>query len=202
MLSGQQLFETIMIHINLLPIREIKRRNKAIRQIVFSVAAFLLFLAMLASFALYQANYASKLQKENDSIEAEKQQYAKILNEIKKLEEEKKVLLTRIDVIKKLKQSSSLTVHVLDEIAILTPPNRMWLTKLQQTGSGLQLSGMALDNQTVAKYMDDLGNSSYMKNVILVSSSMEKYAERNLKLFSVSCAVAVPDSKDNDKKLK
>lgn len=157
---------------------------------------------MLASFALYQANYASNLQKESDRLQAEKQQYAKIIAEIKKLEEEKKVLLTRIDVIKKLKQSSSLTVHVLDEVAALTPPHRMWLTKLQQTGNALKLSGMALDDQTIAKYMDDIAASAYMQNVILASASLEKYAERNLKLFSISCAVGIPDSKKNEQKIK
>jgi len=191
-----------MIHINFLPVREIQRRNKAIKQIAIFATAFLFFITMLVSFALYQANCAGNLQKESDRIQSEKQRYAKILAEIKKLEEEKKVLLTRIEVIKQLKQSSSLTVHVLDEIANLTPPHRMWLTKLQQTSNDLKLSGMALDNQTVAKYMDDLGNSSYMQNVILASASMEKYAERNLRLFSISCAVGVPGSKKNDKNLK
>ena len=191
-----------MIHINLLPVREIKRRNRAIRQIAASSVAFLFFLAMLASFAIYQANYASNLQKESDRLQAETQQYAKILAEIKKIEADKKVLLTRIGVINKLKESSSLTVHVLDEIATITPPHRMWLTKLQQAGSDLKLSGMALDDQTVAKYMDDVGSSPYMQNVILASASMEKYAERNLKLFSISCTVGVPASKKNDQNLK
>jgi type IV pilus assembly protein PilN len=97
-------------------------------------------------------------------------------------------------VIKQLKQASSLTVHVLDEVANLTPPNRMWLTKLQQNGSDLKLSGMALDNQTVAKYMDDLATSPYIQNVNLVSASMEKFAERDLKSFSVGCTVSIPSS--------
>jgi len=78
----------------------------------------------------------------------------------------------------------------------------MWLTKLQQTGNELKLSGMALDNQTVAKYMDDLTNSSYIQNVNLVSASMEKFAEKNLKLFSVSCSVSVPNSETKDKNIK
>ena len=82
----------------------------------------------------------------------------------------------------------------MDEVASLTPPQRMWLTKLNQTGAGLKLSGMALDNQTVAKYMDDLENSQYIQNVSLVSASMEKFAERDLKLFSISCSVGMPNS--------
>jgi type IV pilus assembly protein PilN len=183
-----------MIYINLLPVREILRRNKAKRQIFLSTAAVGCFLTILTFFGVYQANTIANLQKTHDNLQAEKQQYTKILNEIKKIEEEKKVLLTRIEVIKQLKQSSSLTVHVMDEVASLTPPQRMWLTKLNQTGADLKLSGMALDNQTVAKYMDDLENSQYIHNVSLVSASMEKFAERDLKLFSISCSVGMPNS--------
>lgn len=191
-----------MIRINLLPVRQIKRRNKAKRQIAYFSAAFLCFLTMLALFAFYQASNITNLQKEKEKILAEKQRYEKIINEIKQLEEKRKILLTRIEVIKQLKQSSSLTVHVLDEVANLTPPHRMWLTKLQQTGGELKLSGMALDNQTVAKYMDDLGNSSYIQNVTLANASMEKFAERDLKSFSISCSVGAPINKKNDKNLK
>jgi len=135
-----------MIHINLLPVRDIIRRNKAKRQIILSVAAWLCFLIMLSSFGVYQANTIAGLQKTYSDLQAEKQKYTKILNQIKNIEEEKKILLTRIEVIKQLKQSSSLTVHILDEVAILTPPHRMWLTRLNQTGSDLKISGMALDN--------------------------------------------------------
>lgn len=191
-----------MIHINLLPIREIKRRNNAKKQIALAGVCLLCFFAILALLAFYQAGTVTSLRKSLVDIQAEKQQYAKILNEIKKIEQDKKVLLTRIEVIKKLKESSSLTVHVMDEVANLTPPHRMWLKGLSQSGNQLRMSGMALDNQTVAKYMDDLSNSSYIQNVNLVSASMEKYADRNLKLFSISCAVMVPDTNKDDKKIK
>jgi len=40
--------------------------------------------------------------------------------------------------------------------------------------------------------MDDLENSLYIQNVNLVSASMEKFAERDLKLFSISCSVGMP----------
>lgn len=181
-----------MIYINLLPVREIIRRNRAKRQIILSLTAWLCFLILLSVFGVYQANTIAGLERTHADLQAEKQRYAKVLAQIKKIEEDKKTLLTRIEVIKQLKQSSSLTVHILDEVANLTPPHRLWLTRLTQTSADLKLSGMALDNQTVAKYMDDLDNSIYIHNVILVSASMEKFAERDLKLFSISCGVGMP----------
>ncbi len=186
-----------MIHINLLPVREIQRRNKAKQQIFLSAVTLLIFLFFLSLFAFFQSNRVTQLQKNYEKLQQEKRQYTKILNEIKRLEENKTILKTRIDVIKKLKESSSLTVHILDEVANLTPPSRMWLTALSQTGKELRLSGMALDNQTVAKYMDDLDKSPFIGGVNLVSSSMKIFAERNLKLFSVACTVDTPDSDNN-----
>jgi len=186
-----------MIYINLLPVRDIIRRNRAKKHLVLSLVAWLCFVTSLSLFGLYQANTIAGLEQTHNDLQAEKQRYAKVLGQIKKIEEDKKILLTRIEVIKQLKQSSSLTVHVLDEVANLTPPHRMWLTRLTQTSADLKLSGMALDNQTVAKYMDDLESSSYIQNVTLASASMEKFAERDLKLFSISCGVGMPAIEKN-----
>ena len=181
-----------MIQINLLPVREIKRRNKYKKQIAFSLVLFFGFLAALGLFAYYQSDKIVKLDQNLKKIQQDKQQYTKILNDIKKLEEDRKILETRISVIKQLKDSSSVTVHILDEVANLTPADRMWLTGLSQTGSALKISGMALDNQTVAKYMDDLEGSQYIQNVALASSTMKQFAERNLKQFSLSSTVGTP----------
>lgn len=191
-----------MIYINLLPVREIKRLNKAKNQI-YLVGGLLAGLVLLLLLLLYyQVSNVNALKAEQASIETEKQNYAKILNNIKKLEAERKILLTRIEVIKQLKKSSSLTVHILDEVANLTPSNRMWLKNLSQSGNQLSLAGMALDNRTIAKYLDDLEGSPYINDVRLVTTALEKFADRDLKNFSIACMVSIPEAekKDNPQK--
>jgi type IV pilus assembly protein PilN len=181
-----------MIKINLLPIRDIVRRKKYLNEIFSALFAIGLIGCVLIAIEADQLGSISKMKEEVTKIESEKSKYSKILAEIKKIEEEKKVLATRTEVINRLKQSSSLTVHVLDEIANLTPPSRMWLKSLSQNGNQFSLTGMALDDQTIAKYMDDLGASAYIQNVRLASSSMEVFAERSLKAFSISANVDMP----------
>ncbi|MDX9835322.1 MAG: PilN domain-containing protein [Desulfobulbus sp.] len=181
-----------MIHINLLPVREITQRLKLKRQLFLSALVLLCFLAVLGLIAISQTGKKNNLEQAHQELQQEKQQYTKILNEIKKLEEDKKILETRIAVIQQLKDSASLTVHILDEIATLTPQKRLWLTGVTQSGSSLKVSGMALDNQTVAKYMDDLAGSRYIQNVSLANSSMKQFAERNLKSFSLSATATAP----------
>lgn len=181
-----------MVYINLLPIREIKRRDRAIKQLTAFAVCLAAVLAVLGMVGFYQASIASQLQKDITSLEAEKKSYNAILEQIKKLEEDKKLIESKIAVIKELKKSSALTVHVLDEVANLTPTKRVWLTTLNQSGASLQLAGMALDNQTLAGYMDALKSSEYIEEVNLVSSSQQQVAGSNLKSFSLTCSISIP----------
>ncbi|MDR2549666.1 MAG: PilN domain-containing protein [Desulfobulbus sp.] len=181
-----------MIRINLLPVRDIVRRQKFLKQIIATLIGVGCIVGLLVVIELFQLASIGKVKEELADIETEKAKYTKILAEIKKIEEEKKVLTTKIEVINQLKQSSSLTVHALDEIANLTPANRMWLKSLTQNGAQLELKGMALDDQTIARYMDDLEASAYIQNVRLAGSSLETYAERSLKAFSITANVDMP----------
>jgi len=181
-----------MIKINLLPVRDIARRKKSLNQIIAALIGVGFIISVLVLVEVYQLASIGSMNEEIAKIEAEKATFSKVLTEIKKIEEEKKLLNTRIEVINQLKQSSSLTVHVLDEIANLTPPHRMWLRSLSQNGSQLELKGMALDDQTIARYMEDMEASDYIQNVRLASSSLEMYAERSLKAFSITANVSMP----------
>ena len=183
-----------MIYINLLPVRDIKSRIAAKRQIYTSLFFLFILILTIGIFSWYQSSIISELTIENEKIANEKKKYTQILNQIKQLDEEKKILENRIAVIKNLRKDSSITVHVLDEIANLTPSKRMWLKTIDQSSSKLMISGMALDDQTIAKYMDDLDKSDYIKNIVLANTTMDKYAERNLKSFSISCTVGIEDN--------
>lgn len=78
----------------------------------------------------------------------------------------------------------------------------MWLTNLTQNTSMLQLSGIALDNRTIANYLESLKGSPYLTEVTLGSSALNKYGGRNLKKFSLSCSVTLPRTDDEASKEK
>jgi type IV pilus assembly protein PilN len=181
-----------MIHINLLPVRQIKQKAAARQQLVTVFFSFLLLLAVLGVIGFFQVSKANQLQDDITQLNTEKQKHAKTLKLIKQLEQDKELIEKRIAIIKQLQKSSSLTVHVLDEVANLTPPDRMWLTSVTQSGASLTIAGMALDNRTIAKYMEDLKTSPYISNVNLANTSLKSYAGRNLKVFSLSCSTVVP----------
>lgn len=185
-----------MIEINLLPIRDIKRRAKAKKELALGGLIVAAFLALLALFGIVLVSTVKNLQAELAAVQNEKRQYDTQLKEIKELEQRKENLLRMISVIEQLEKASPLAVHVLDEVASRTPPDRIWLTDVSKSGSQMQIGGMSLDNQTVAKYMLDLEDSPYMSGLSLVKSDTRSYADRELKAFNLRSSIAVPASEN------
>lgn len=184
-----------MLTINLLPIRQLQKQARARNEIFGFAACFVLLLLMLAAVGMLQANRAAAIQTETTRLIQEKQGYDKVLAEIKKLEADKKELENKITIINRLKQDSSLTVHVLDEVAKRLDSSRMWLTALDQQGRSLSLKGVALDNKTVAEFMNALEASPFISDINLSDSSLTKVAGQDLKAFALQCAVGTPSEK-------
>ncbi|MCI5145944.1 MAG: pilus assembly protein PilN [Candidatus Electrothrix sp. AR3] len=187
-----------MIQINLLPVRKMKQRAAADQQLKFFVVLLIVVFVGLISFGLIINSKVSGLQEDIALLEKEEKRLAKTLAEIKELEAKKAAIEKQTEIIDTLKKTSALTVHVLDEVANITPHERMWLTSLEQSGSSLKLSGMALDNRTIAQYLEELRNSDYIEDVTLTSTTLAKYAGKNLKAFVLSGIVKMPGAADQE----
>ena len=192
-----------MLKINLLPIRQLKKRAKARNQII---AAFFIFCSVLVLLALAGALQAGRISTLNEDIALktkEKKSFDKVVKELAELEQKRLDLNNKINIINKLKTDSSLTVHVLDEIAKLVDNSRMWLTSLDQKGGSLTISGYALDNQTIAQFMDELKfNSPFVQVVNLSNSSLSEVSGRDLKSFALTCSVSAPASEQKQKPIE
>ncbi|OQX13793.1 MAG: hypothetical protein BWK76_15670 [Desulfobulbaceae bacterium A2] len=181
-----------MIRINLLPVREIKQRIKARNQVFMVLLGTLGVLLLLGGVAMYQSGQVKNLQQEISRLETEKARYTSIINKMKEIEGKKAILVKRIEVIEQLKKDTSLGVHLLDEVAQLTPGDRIWLESLNYKDTSLQLKGVAIDNQTVARFMEALKSSPYISAVELTDSSLRQVEGHNLKSFSLNCSVKAP----------
>lgn len=181
-----------MLRINLLPIRQLKKRAKARTQILGFVMIFLAILVVLGFVGFLQVGQIQNVQAAIADLKREEQRLAPIIREVDRLTKEKEELQRKIDIIKKLRRESSLTVHIMDEVAKIIDNDRMWLSAFSQSGSSLELQGIALDNQTIAQFMDTLKESAYISSVQLSSSTMSQVGSRNFKNFSLSCQVGFP----------
>jgi type IV pilus assembly protein PilN len=181
-----------MLRINLLPIRQLKKRAAARNQILGFVMIFCALLVALGFVTFVQIGRIDNVQASIADLKREEQRLAPIIREVDQLEAQKKELQRKIDIIKQLRRESSLTVHVMDEVANIIENDRMWLTSFSQEGSSLQLNGIALDNQTVAQFMETLKESRYILSVNLTSSTLSKVSNRDFKSFAISCSVGFP----------
>ncbi len=191
-----------MLEINLIPVRQLKKRAKARRELALiglvQVAACLLCFTI----AVWQGGVIYSLEKKKQRLEHERKKLEPFLVEMKKLEKKKVELQRKASIIDKLRQDSPLTVRILDEVANRLDNQRMWLTSLEQQGENLTLAGVALDNHTIAQFMDNLTASKFVVDVALGDSSLEVVSGRNLKRFTLNCTIAHPGKGEEKEKPK
>lgn len=188
-----------MIHINLLPVRQLRARLQARNEVAIYLASILFLLVALGMVTLNKISVVTALQSRNSVLSAKKASYQPIINEINKLKQDKITQETKLNVIKELKKGSQVTVHVLDELANLTPSKRLWLKTLTQSGENLSIAGIALDNATIAQFMNNISASEYFSGSELASSSQTVIAGAKLKSFSLKIGVTSPNTEEEVK---
>jgi len=155
-------------------------------------ASIIFLLIALSMVAMNKLSITDNLKTENMVLTKKKASYQKTINEINKLKKNKKTQQTKLNVITKLKKTSQVSVHVMDEIAHLTPQNRLWLNTLKLSNNKLDVAGIALDNATIAQFMDSISTSTYFTNAALTKSSQKVIAGAKLKSFSLKIDVSTP----------
>ena len=185
--------EIRMIHINLLPVRQIKKKIQA-RKRVFGLGMTLLaVLAFLGVVALVLGFKVGELKASIATLNKEKAKYQTTINQIEKLKKDQALLETKLNTISQLKKGSQLAVRVMDELATLTPSSRLWITKMRFDGSRLRISGIGLDNATIADYMETIVTSPYFATAELSGTSTTGVQGRRLKAFSLTIPVINAD---------
>ena len=150
-----------MANINLLPWREEQRKEQT-RQFT-SMMGFSVFLT-IAVFLLIHVTISGQIshqQKRNKILQDEISRLDVALKEIEGLEETKEKLLSRMDIIQSLQQKRPQIVHLFDEI-VRTVPEGIYLTGIKQSGTGININGIAESNGRVSAYMRNIDNSDWM----------------------------------------
>ena len=162
------------------------------------VPLLVFLLVALGAVGLLQAAKLKSIEDETKKLQQETQKYGPILKEMKQLEQTKQGLENKINIIKNLKRDSSTTVHILDEVAKRVDSQRLWLDSLKQKGNSLNMSGVALDNRTIAQFMESLKESPFIGSVNLSNATLKKVSGRDLKSFSLSCSIVNPEEEKQE----
>ena len=97
----------------------------------------------------------------NTRLEAEIAELQKSIEEIDGLERQKERLLARMEIIEQLQKSRPEIVHLFDEVARQLPEG-VYLTGIKQTGSKIEVRGVAQSSTRVSALMRQVDASEWM----------------------------------------
>jgi type IV pilus assembly protein PilN len=182
-----------MIHINLLPHRELKRKRQQQQFLVMLGVVIALGAAIWFGGHHYMNDQLEQQKGRNAYLESEVATLDKQIEEIKKLKELTVALLQRKKVVESLQANRAETVHLLDQL-VRQLPDGVYLKGIQQKGNQVSIMGYAQSNARVSTFMRNLEASPYLEKPSLIE--IKAVTERNARLSEFSLAVFLTRTKD------
>jgi type IV pilus assembly protein PilN len=152
-----------MPRINLLPWREAERKK---RQRDFGVAmggAVVAGILVVMLTIIAYSQMVSGQNARNDRLTAEIVELEKSIEEIDGLERQKERLLARMEIIEQLQKSRPEIVHLFDEM-VRQLPEGVYLTGMKQTGTRVEIRGVAQSSTRVSALMRQIDSSNWMSD--------------------------------------
>jgi len=157
-----------MIRINLLP-------------------SFALFFILLAAVFFYMTMSISNLEAEIKNSEAKLATLSRIIGEIEVVKADKQIIEKKLEIIKSLEENRLYPVQMLDQFASIVPSKDIWLDKMTESGTNLNIEGMGRDSIAVARFMKILEMASFIQSVDLIASKEKEIAGVKLQQFTLKC---------------
>ena len=177
-----------MIKINLLPLREERKRERKRLDISVSILMFLLTVLIGGYLYINISGEIESLQLQIRSKKAEDARLTRKVGEIRVLKNKKKELEKKIGVINALNKERLMAIKVMEEVSIQVP-EKIWFKSFEVKNHRLVITGISLDDQTLSTFISRLNHSLRFKNVWLQQSRQIVFNKVKLKAFSLNCNV-------------
>lgn len=184
-----------MLEINLLPVREEKRRADVRQFALLLGGTFAGSVVLAGAVHLKLIGDVVSTRGSLGELQAQIDQFKPQLEQVDRYRATKQAIEAKLDVIDRLERSRSGPVHMLEELA-LHSPDRLWLTGLEAEKGEMTVKGMSLDNELVALFMTSLGSSRFFENVELKETEAKNVDGLRLNEFLVSAAIVTPGDPD------
>ncbi len=172
-----------MTHINLLPWREARRKEREREFTVMAGGATVLAAVIVFYVHIQISGMIENQEARNNLLTQETTALDKKISEIKSLEAEKSRLLARMSVIQDLQLSRPEVVHLFGELAT-TLPEGVHYTAIKQQDAALTVGGIAQSNARVSTLMRNLENSPWLEKPVLdVIETTEKDKARTTRFI-------------------
>lgn len=177
-----------MIRINLLPHREMRRRQQ--QQNFFVMLGIVLALGAVTWFAVhtYLSDRLDEQNGRNRFLAAEIVKLDKEIEEIKKLKEQTAALLARKKVVETLQSNRSEAVHLLDQLARQLPDG-IYLKAIKQQGNKVTITGYTQSQARVSTLMRNLEASQHLENPSLIEIRAVNLSGARINEFTMTIAI-------------
>ncbi len=178
-----------MIRINLLPVRQTQKRQTIQQQLLGAAAVLILTVIGCILWMATVSSRADEMAAEIQKKQSELTQLDKVIGEVNEYTAKRKELEDKLKVIDDLRKGKTGPVRALDDLASEIP-NRIWLTKMDESGGSVTLEGKAIDHEDVSAFMKSLQKSKYFTSIVLgFSKSVKDASGATLYEFKITCAV-------------
>jgi type IV pilus assembly protein PilN len=183
-----------MLEINLLPVREVRKRAEARQSLLQLALILILTLCGITAVHLRLRDEMSRTAGRIQQMEKDIAQFKPQLDQVEAFKKKKSELEKKIDVIDGLDRARSGPGRLMAELTERIP-QRVWVTSIDTNGGALKLQGESLDNERVALFLRDLASSDYIDEVDLEGTKLNA-SKSGLKLvkFDMKAQLVSPKS--------
>ncbi|NMG74291.1 PilN domain-containing protein [Aromatoleum diolicum] len=190
-----------MIRINLLPHRELKRRERRKQFYAFSGVMVVVGLVIGVIVHTVIAGYVERQERRNAFLKTEITKLDAEIAEIKRLREQIDALLARKQVIESLQATRAQSVQLLNELATRVPDG-VYLRSIKQAGAKIALLGYSQSNSRVSNLMRSLDESAFLEQPGLVEVKSATLNKRRVSDFALNINIERPKAEDEGKGAK
>ena len=184
-----------MAHVNLLPWRAERRKQREREFYMQLVTAFVVGVGVLLLWTFWMNQRVDNQNERNAYLQTEIKQLDVRIAKIKDLDRVRDHLLARKQIIEQLQADRSQMVHLFDEL-VKTIPSSVRLTGLQQNGQAMKLDGVAQSNASVAAYMRNIEQSPWMGHTDLRKTENSHDGSRMPYQFGLDVTLSRPKTGD------
>ncbi|MCC7484134.1 MAG: PilN domain-containing protein [Burkholderiales bacterium] len=187
-----------MIRINLLPHREIRRKQQ--QQQFFIALGVVAAIGVGIWFVVhtYLGGRFEQQVKRNQFLSDEITKLDKQIAEINKVKEQTAALLARKKVVETLQANRSEVVHLLDQL-VRQLPDGVYLKGVKQTGSKVAINGYTQSQARVSTLMRNLDSSPFLENPGLVEIKAAVVGNQRINEFTLNINVTRQQTEDAQK---
>lgn len=176
-----------MIRINLLPFRATRKKENIRRQVFIFVSMFVLIALVLVYYNLMLAGKIENLEVKVTSTKKELKEVQKKAREVDRIKKEIATLEKKMNIISRLERNRTVPMEFLVAMSELIVEKKMWLTRMDIGAGSVSMDGLALDNKTVAVFLQRLEAAPIFNGVNLKKITQSDKTGISLKQFIVEC---------------